>query len=111
MGRRGVLSGAARRRSGVSLAFALAGLLVVACDAAPAATPPIEPGTAVAPRELNVIAKDYTFVPAVVDLVPGETVVLHFLNGGEAVREAVFGGPGTQAGGEAAEAAAADAPP
>src|SRR4051812_44552291 len=90
----------------IILAAALA-----ACDSGPGATPPITPGTAAAPRELNVIAKDYTFVPAIVDLVPGETVSLHLVNGGEVVHEAVFGGSATQAGWEAAEAAAAGAPP
>jgi uncharacterized cupredoxin-like copper-binding protein len=111
VGRRGALSGAARRHSTLSLGMALAALAVLACDAGPAATPPIRPGTDAAPREVNVIAKDYTYVPPVIDLVPGETVLLHFVNGGEAVHEAVFGGAATQAAWEAAEAAVADAPP
>ncbi|MFL5679325.1 MAG: hypothetical protein ACJ77B_01845 [Chloroflexota bacterium] len=95
----------------MSLAAVMVALVVAACDAGAAATPPIRPGTDAAPREVNVIAKDYTYVPSVVDLVPGETVLLHFLNGGEAVHEAVFGGAATQAAWEAAEAAVADAPP
>ena len=57
------------------------------------------------------ITKEWTFVPPVVDLVPGETVVLHVVNGGTEVHEAVFGGPDVQAAWEAAEAAVAGAPP
>jgi uncharacterized cupredoxin-like copper-binding protein len=99
-----------RHRAPVALGV-VAAILLSACDAAVPATPPISPGTAAAPRELNVIAKDYTFVPSVVDLVPGETVALHFVNGGEVVHEAVFGGPEVQAAWEAAEARVADPPP
>ena len=51
------------------------------------------------------------FSPPVVDLVPGETVLLHVLNGGLEVHEAVIGNQGVQDAWEAAEAAAAPAPP
>lgn len=93
---------------GAGLAIAAA---VLACEPGVAATPAITPGTAASPRELNLIAKDYSFLPAVVDLVPGETVVLHLVNGGVVVHEAVFGGSAVQAAWEAAEAAVAGAPP
>jgi uncharacterized cupredoxin-like copper-binding protein len=90
----------------VSVAVAAAG-----CAAPPAATPRITPGTSEAAREVNVIAKEWTFVPPVVDLVPGETVVLHLLNGGTEPHEWVFGDARVQAAWEVAEAATAGAPP
>jgi uncharacterized cupredoxin-like copper-binding protein len=74
-------------------------------------TPPIRPGTSGAPREVNVIARDYHFLPDPVDLVPGETVVLHVVNGGLEIHEAVFGDARVQAAWEAAEAATVGAPP
>ena len=41
-------------------------VLVAACDTgAPAGTPPITPGTSAAPREVNIVARDYTYVPSV----------------------------------------------
>jgi uncharacterized cupredoxin-like copper-binding protein len=89
----------------------ICGLALAACATEPGPTPRITPGTAAAPRELNLIAKEWTFVPPVVDLVPGETVVLHLVNGGTEVHEAVFGGREIQAAWEAAEAAVAGAPP
>lgn len=76
-----------------------------------AATPPLRPGSSGAPREVNIIASDYTFVPPVVDLVPGETVVFHVVNGGLAVHEAIIGDQRVQDAWETAEAAAADPPP
>lgn len=75
------------------------------------ATPPIVPGASDAPREVNLIARDYAFVPDVVDLVPGETVLLHVINGGLVTHEAVIGDASVQDAWEAAEAAAAGAPP
>jgi len=79
-----------------------------ACDVgAPPPTPPISPGTASAPREVNIIARDWTFQPSVVDVVPGETVLLHVINGGLDVHEAVIGDDAAQAAWESAEAAAA----
>ena len=50
-------------------------------------------------------------MPPVVDLVPGETIILRLVNGGTEIHEAVIGGPEVQAAWEAAEAAVADAPP
>ena len=93
------------------------GLLIVlasavsACGSEPASTPPITPGTSAAPREVNIIARDYSFAPPVVDLAPGETVVLHVVNGSVVVHEAVIGNAAVQDAWEAAEAAAASPPP
>ena len=85
---------------------------VWACTPAlPVATPPIVPGTSDAPRDVNLIARDYVFVPPTLDVVPGETVVLHVINGGLTVHEAVIGDTAVQDAWEAAEAAAADPPP
>jgi len=89
----------------------LAAFLAAAC--APGATPPasLVPGTAQTPRELNIIASDYAFVPPVVTLVPGETVLIHVVNGGLEPHEAVIGDASVQAAWEAAEAATANRPP
>jgi uncharacterized cupredoxin-like copper-binding protein len=86
---------------------AVVGAVVSACDpGAPPPTPPISPGTAAAPREVNIIARDWTFQPSVVDVVPGETVLLHVINGGLDVHEAVIGDDAAQAAWESAEASA-----
>jgi uncharacterized cupredoxin-like copper-binding protein len=87
-------------------------LLATACEPGPApATPPISPGTATAPRDVNLIARDFEFVPPTLDVVPGESVVLHLINGGLDVHEVVIGDPGVQDAWEEAEAATAGAPP
>ena len=84
----------------------------VACDAGPAsATAPIVAGSSSAPREVNVVLKDWVFLPDPVDVVPGETVLLHVVNGGLVVHEAVIGDQTVQDAWEAAEGAAADPPP
>ncbi len=75
------------------------------------ATPPIIAGSSDAPREVNLITRDYSFVPDVLDLVPGETVLLHVVNGGLVVHEAIIGDDSVQDAWEAAEAAVAGAPP
>jgi uncharacterized cupredoxin-like copper-binding protein len=96
---------------------AVAGLIALAvatgaCEAGPAPpTPPIVAGASGAPREVNLIAKDYSFVPATLDLVPGETVLLHVINGGLEVHEAIIGNEAVQDAWERAEAAVAGAPP
>jgi uncharacterized cupredoxin-like copper-binding protein len=87
------------------------GLLAMACGADSVATPPISPGTATQPRDVNIITKDYSFLPPEVDLVPGETVLLHVINGGLEVHEVVIGDQPVQDAWEAAEAAAANPPP
>jgi len=97
-------------RIGRPVAF-IAVLLAVAAAAAcepgpPPPTPPISPGTAAAPREVNIIARDWTFQPPVVDVVAGETVLLHVVNGGLDVHEAVIGDDAVQDAWEDAEAAA-----
>ena len=63
------------------------------------------------PRAVVIVAADFEFVPAVVDLVPGETVVVQVINGGLAVHEAVIGPRPVQDAWEAAEAPTASAPP
>lgn len=87
-------------------------LALAACqnERAPA-TPPILPGTSAAPREVNLIAREYTFTPAVLELVPGETILLHLVNGGLVTHEAVIGDASVQDAWEAAEAATVGAPP
>ena len=92
--------------------MAATALLILACEAgAPPATPPISPGSAAAPREVNIIAKDWQFLPDPVDFVPGETVLLHIVNGGLEIHEAVIGDAAVQDAWEVAEAAAAEHPP
>lgn len=98
------------------LALAVAALAAMAalagCQPVPAsATPPIAAGDSRAPREVNLIAKDYAFLPASLDLVPGETVLLHVINGGLETHEAILGDAAVQDAWEVAEAATAGAPP
>jgi hypothetical protein len=100
-----------RRTAGVGVAL-LAALALAACDAAPPSpTPPIAPGDAASPREVNLITKDYSFLPDTLDLVPGETILLHVINGGLEVHEAVIGDAAVQDAWEIAEAATVGAPP
>jgi hypothetical protein len=102
------------RRSAVlaAVVLALGSLAIAACDesAAPP-TPAITPGTAGAPRQVNVILKDYVVVPGIVDLVPGETITLNVVNGGLDVHELVVGPAAVQQAWEGAEAPAANPPP
>ncbi len=87
-------------------------LAVAGCDAGTALpTPPIDPGTIAAPREVNIVAKDYSFIPPAVELAPGETVLFHVVNGGLVSHEAIIGDQAVQDAWEIAEAATADAPP
>jgi uncharacterized cupredoxin-like copper-binding protein len=74
-------------------------------------TPPIRPGSSGAPREVNVVLKDWVFLPDPVDVVPGETVLLHVVNGGLEIHELVIGDQAVQDAWEAAEAATVGAPP
>ena len=89
----------------------LAAALVGCAGSAGTTTPQPGPGTSEAPREVNIIARDYRFDPDPVDLAPGETVVLHLINGGLEVHEFVLGDDSVQAAWEAAEAVTAGAPP
>lgn len=83
-----------------------------ACDAGAAPpTPPIVAGSSSAPREVNVVLKDWLFLPDPVDVVPGETILLHVVNGGLEIHELVIGDQLVQDAWEAAEGAAADPPP
>jgi len=94
------------------LLVAAATLGVASCDAgAPDGTPPITPGTSASPREINIVARDYAFVPSVVDLVPGETVLLHVVNAGLETHEAIIGDLGDQLAWESAEGATVGSPP
>jgi uncharacterized cupredoxin-like copper-binding protein len=107
------------RRSATGLApgllaagfLATAGLVGACGPGAPAVTPPITPGTSGTPRDVNIVAHDYAFVPPVVDLVPGETVNLRVVNGGLAIHEAILGDMADQLAWEAAEGVTEDAPP
>jgi len=55
--------------------------------------------------------KDWQFLPDPVDVVPGETVMLHVVNGGLEIHEAVIGDQSVQDAWEAAEAGVANPPP
>jgi uncharacterized cupredoxin-like copper-binding protein len=87
-------------------------VLVAACASrGPVLTPPISPGSGAAPREVNIIAREYRFDPSPVDLVAGETVLFHLVNAGLEVHEVVIGDARVQAAWEVAEAATVGAPP
>ena len=86
------------------LAGLLGALAAAGCSAAPTVTAPVRPGSPGAPRDVNIIARDYTFSPPTVDLVPGETVVFHVINGGLAPHEAIIGDQRVQEAWEIAEA-------
>ncbi len=75
------------------------------------ATPAITPGSSGSPRQVNVILKDYLFVPGIVDLVPGETITLNVVNGGLDIHELVLGPIEVQQAWEDAEGAVANPPP
>lgn len=100
------------RSSLVAALLALSGLVLAACEVGP---PPVTPtpvaGTESSPREVNIVAKDYVFLPDALDLVPGETVLLHVINGGLEVHEAIIGDVSVQDAWEIAEAATVGAPP
>ena len=99
-------------RTCVAAASVVLAVVLAGCDTGtPAGTPPITPGTAAVPREVNIIARDYAYAPSVLALVPGETVVLHVVNGGLTVHEAILGGMESQLAWEGAEAPFADTPP
>jgi uncharacterized cupredoxin-like copper-binding protein len=88
-------------------------LSATACDptGSPPGTPPISPGTGSQPREVNLIARDWEFVPTRVELVPGETIVLHVINGGLETHEAIIGDAAVQEAWAQAEAAASPGAP
>jgi hypothetical protein len=84
--------------------------LLAACGG-PGTTPTITPGTSEHPREVIIVAKDYTYEPPIVDLVPGETVDIKVLNGGLVIHEVVIGDMTVQGAWEAAEGPTEGAPP
>ena len=99
-------------RASVAGGIAALALVISACAATgPAATPPIVPGRSDTPREVNLIARDYAFVPPTLDLVPGETILLHVIDSGLDTHEAVIGDGAVQAAWESAELATVGAPP
>jgi hypothetical protein len=57
------------------------------------------------------VASDYAFVPPVVRVVPGETLLIHVVNAGLEPHEAVIGDAAVQLAWEAAESATAGHPP
>ena len=84
----------------------------LACEAGPPARPrPSSRAPRSTPREVNLITKDYSYLPDVLDLVPGETVLLHVINGGLVTHEAIIGDAATQEAWAVAEAATEGAPP
>ena len=86
--------------------------LVAGCDMGPRPpTPPVSPGSSGTPREVNIVLKDWIFLPDPVDVVPGETVLLHVVNGGLEIHELVIGDQAVQDAWEAAELATINAPP
>lgn len=95
----------------VVLALSGGSLAAAACTSAPAATPPVTPGSSSAPRSVNIVMRDYGYVPPVVDLVPGETVTLHVINGGLEIHEAILGDMTTQLAWESAEEKFVNPPP
>jgi uncharacterized cupredoxin-like copper-binding protein len=111
--RPGIPSCAPALRSALAWAVALAlPVALAACDVSTVpATPPITPGVSGAPRQVNVIMKDDLFVPAIVDLVPGETIRLNVVNGGLDTHELIIGTQAVQDAWAAAERPAANPPP
>ena len=103
-----------RRAPAVALAVLvpLALFGAAGCAPVPAGPTPIPtPGTPAHPREVNIIAREYTFDPSTVEFVRGETVLLHVVNAGLDIHEVVIGDTTTQDAWEVAEAAVAGAPP
>lgn len=89
----------------MSLAIGLV-LLGAALAARPVDAPPAgSPGTADAPREINVILRDYRFDPTPMYLYAGETVRLNILDGGMVEHELVLGDAQVQAAWALADAA------
>lgn len=108
---RPLVPGPVRRLARVIVAGLVAAGALAACDASVPATPPITPGTSGSPRQVNVILRDYQFLPGIVDLVPGETITLNVVNGGLDVHELVLGTLAVQQAWEDAETQAANPPP
>jgi uncharacterized cupredoxin-like copper-binding protein len=90
---------------GAALAIGLV-LIGAALAGAPAPTPApsSQPGTDAAPRDVNVIMRDYHFDPTPLYLYPGETVRLNVFNGGMVEHELVLGDASVQDAWSAADA-------
>lgn len=92
----------------VVIGFAVAiTLILYALRGAPA--PPVaidQPGRADAPRDVNVILRDYLFQPTPITLVRGETVRFVIINGGLEPHEFVLGDASVQEAWARADAAA-----
>lgn len=86
-------------------------VFVIGCASTVPATPRITPGIVSAPRQVNLIMKDYLYMPGIVDLVPGETIQLNVINGGLDTHEVVIGPQDVQAAWAEAERPAANPPP
>jgi FtsP/CotA-like multicopper oxidase with cupredoxin domain len=99
------------RRLASLVPIGLAAIVAGCSSGSPGLTPRPTPGTSAAPREVNIIARDYRFDPDPVDLAPGESVLLHLINAGLEVHEVVIGDDSVQDAWEVAEAATAGAPP
>jgi uncharacterized cupredoxin-like copper-binding protein len=95
----------------VALGLALVAVLAACDSGGPETTPLPIPGTSAHPRDVNIIAREYSFAPPTVDLVPGETVDLHVINAGLEVHETIIGNGAAQDAWEVSEAAVAGAPP
>lgn len=103
--------GPSRRSRSAFLVAVLAAAVAACASDSPTVPAPLVPGTVAAPREVNIVARDYLFEPAPIELLPGETVLFHVLDAGLAVHEVVIGDAAVQAAWETAEAATASAPP
>jgi uncharacterized cupredoxin-like copper-binding protein len=92
---------------GAALAVSLV-LLGATLAGAPGPTPGPsgQPGTHVAPRDVNVIMRDYRFDPTPLYLYAGETVRLNVFNGGMVEHELVLGDAAVQEAWAAADAVA-----
>ncbi len=99
------------RQAPAFLLVVLAALPAACAGSAPGTTPPISAGSSATPREVNIIAREYSFDPSPVDLVRGETILLHVINAGLEVHEVVIGDAAVQDAWEVAEAATVGAPP
>lgn len=97
------------------LALAGAALLAAGCAlGAPGSTSaptPFGAGSSASPRNVIIVMADYRYQPAVVDLVPGETVNLQVINSGLEVHEAIIADMPDQLAWESAEAKTVGAPP
>ncbi len=78
----------------------------------PVASPPLgSPGTAAAPRPVNVIMRDYHFDPTPLHLYAGETVTLTVVNAGMVEHELVLGDAVVQSAWAQADAGATPSAP